>query len=113
MHEKIHRIANKLLPGLTYLSYKERLKECGSTTLETRKLRGDQIDALEISNGHGNIYPNIFFIIKTNRTTVGLHDVTLVKGQSSLDLENYCSQMTINEWNKLSADCVHSSSIKR
>ena len=34
----------------------------------------------------------------------------LVKGQSRLDVRKYSfSQRTINEWNKLSADCVHSS----
>ena len=29
---------------LRYLSYEELLKECGLTTLETRTLRGDQIE---------------------------------------------------------------------
>ena len=40
------------------------------------------------------------------------HDFTLVKGQSKFDVRMYSfSQRTVNEWNKLSADCVHSSSI--
>ena len=30
----------KLIPGLRYLRYEERQKECGMTTLETRRLRG-------------------------------------------------------------------------
>ena len=66
---------------------------------------------LAMLNGHENIDPNIFFKIKTGKITRG-HDFTLVKGQNRLDFRKYSfSQRTVNEWNKLSADCVHSSSV--
>ena len=40
MLEKIQRRATKLIPGLRDLTYDERLKECGLTTLDTRSIRG-------------------------------------------------------------------------
>ena len=50
-------------------------------------------------------------MIKIGKITIG-YDVTLVKWQSRLDVRKYSfSQNTVNGWNKLSADCVHSSSI--
>ena len=46
---------------------------------------------------------------KDNRTRE--HEVTLVKEQCRLDIRKYSfSHRTINEWNKLSTDCVTASS---
>ena len=56
---KIQRRATKLIPLV--LSYEERLKECGLTTLETRQLWGDHIEVFQILNGHENIDCNIYF----------------------------------------------------
>ena len=42
--ERTQTRATKMIPELRDLSYEERLKECGLTTLETRRLRGDQIE---------------------------------------------------------------------
>ena len=58
MLEKIQRRATKLIPGLRdlTLTYEERLKECGLTTLVKR-----QIEVFKILNGYENIDSNIFF----------------------------------------------------
>ena len=106
------RRATKLIPELRDLRYEEQLKECGLTTLETRRLRGgDQIEVFKILNGDENIDSNIFFEIKKIQTTRG-HNFTLVKKQSRLDVRKYSfSKRTINVWNKLSTDCVHATSV--
>ena len=76
-----------------------RLKECGLTTLETRTLRGDQIEVFKILNGYENIDRNIFFTVKEERRT----RVTLAKKQCRLDIRKFTfSQRTVNEWNRLS-----------
>ena len=43
MLEQVQRRTTKLITGLIDLSCDDRLKECGLTTLETRRLRGGQI----------------------------------------------------------------------
>ena len=44
-----------MIPELRHLSFEERLKECGLTTPETMRLRGDQIEVSKILNDYENI----------------------------------------------------------
>ena len=111
--ERVQRGATKMIQKLRNISYEMRLKECGLTTLETRRLRGDQIEVFKILNGYENIDRNIFFSVKEERRTRG-HGVTLAKKQCRLDIRKISfsfSQRTVNEWNRLSANCVSASSV--
>ena len=75
------------------------------------KIRGGQIEVFKLLNGYENIYYNIFFEIKESKITIG-HNFTLVKKQSRSHFRKFSfSQRTINVWNKLSAECVHASSV--
>ena len=65
LEQRIQRISAKIITELRDLSYEERLKECGLATLETRRLRGDQIEVFKISNGYENIDRHIFFTQET------------------------------------------------
>ena len=109
--ERIQRRATKIIPELRDHSYEERLTKRGLTTLETKRLRGVQIEVFKILNVYENIDRNIFFSLKKDSRTRG-HEVKLVKDQCRLDIRKYSfSQSTVNEWNKLSTDCIIASSV--
>ena len=79
--------------------------------LETRRLRGNQIEVFKIVNGYKDIDRNMFFKLKEGSITRG-HKAALVKEQCRLDMRKYSfSHRAINEWNKLSIDCGNASSV--
>ena len=109
--ERIQRRANKIIPELRDLSYESHLLQCGLTTLETRRLRRDQIEVFKIGNSYEDVDRNMFFKLKEGSRTRG-HKAALVKEQCRLDMRKYSfSQRVINEWNKLPNDCVNASSV--
>ena len=109
--KRIQRRATKIIPGLRYLSYESRLLQCGLTTLETRRLRGVQIEMFQIVNGYEDVDRNMFFKLKKGSRTRG-HKAALAKEQCRLDIRKYSfSHRVINEWNKLPNDCVNASSV--
>ena len=65
----------------------------------------------KILNEYENIDRHIFVSVKEGRRTRG-HGVTLAKKQYRLDIRTVSfSQRTVDEWNRLSADCVDASSV--
>ena len=52
----------------------------------------------------------MFFSLKKDSRTRG-HEVKFVKNQCRFDIRQSFSQRTVNEWNKLSTDCVTASSV--
>ena len=47
-----------MIPELRDLRYESRLLQCGLITLETRRLRGDQIQVFKIVNGYEDVMPS-------------------------------------------------------
>ena len=69
-----------------------------------RILTGDKVVVFKILNGHENIDPTLFFLVKICKITRG-HNFTLMKGQSRLDFRKYSFyKRTVHDWNKLSGD---------
>ena len=58
-----------MIPELRDLSYESRLLQCGLTTPETRRLRGDQIEVFKIVNGYEDVERNMFFKLKEPEDT--------------------------------------------
>ena len=76
--ERIQRRATKMIPELRDLSYESRLLQCSLTTLETRRLRGDQIEVFKIVSSYEDVNMNMFFKLKEGSRTRG-HKAALVK----------------------------------
>ena len=49
--ERVQRRATKLIAELRILSYEDRVQQCKLTTLETRRVCGDQIEVFKITHG--------------------------------------------------------------
>ena len=77
-----------MIPELRDISYEIRLLKCGLTTLDTRRLRGAQIEVFKIENCYEDVDRNMFFKIKEGSRTRG-HKAALVKEQCRLDTRKY------------------------
>ena len=53
-----------MIPALKQLPYEDRLKQCGLTTLETRRIRGDQMKVFKIMHGYEDVDKEVFFKLK-------------------------------------------------
>ena len=85
--ERVQRRATRLISEISQLSYEERLQQSILTTLETRRIRGDQIEVFKIMHGYEglDIGLDMFFRIKNDSRTRGYH-LALVKCHSRLDI---------------------------
>ena len=85
-------------------------RECSLTTIETR-LRGEQKYVFQKLTVYEDIDRHIFFKLEEGSRTRG-HKAAVVKGQCKMDMrKDSFSQRTMNEWNKLSNDCVNDSNV--
>ena len=102
---------------ITKLSYvmkvdiEDRVQQCKLTTLETRRVRGDQIEVFKITHGIEGLDSGMLFKYRTDNGTRG-HSWALAKERCKLDIRKYAfSQRTINEWNRLPGECVNATSV--
>src|SRR6267154_355803 len=109
--EKVQRRATKMISDCSKLSYEERLKITGLSTLEARRNRGDLIEVFKLLKGFSKVDYKHFFQLVDNSKTRG-NKYKLVKSRSRLDIrKHFFSQRVVNEWNKLPNSVVEAESV--
>ena len=79
--------------------------------METRRVRGDQIEVFKITHGIEGLDSGMFFKYRTDNRTQG-HSWALAKERCKIDIRKYAfSQRTINEWNRRPGECVNATSV--
>ena len=64
-----------MIDGFADEDYNDRLKELGLTTLETRRKRGDLIEALKLIKGFEDVNSELFFSLAINTAHLRGHDL--------------------------------------
>ena len=109
--ERVQARATRLIKECKGLSYENRLKHTGLTTLSERRIRGDMIEVFKILKGFNKVNYETWFKLSVNRRTRG-HNYRLVKTRSRLDVrKHFFSQRVVNEWNGLPSEVVEAESV--
>ena len=109
--EKVQRRATKMIEGFGRLSYDERLRRAGLTTLEERRIRGDLIETFKMVKGISKVDHTKFFSISENNRTRG-NSYKLEKKQCNTNIRSsFFSQRIVNHWNGLPEEVVSAESV--
>ena len=96
-----------MVSGLQGETYEERLAECGLTTLEERRSRGDMIQTWKIIQGVDHVDKNTWFRMvdgeeAAHRTRAAGNPLNIVKPRCNNELRrNFFSVRVVERWNGL------------
>ena len=111
--ERLQRVATKMVPELTEMTYEERLRAMDIPTLEQRRERGDLIQVYKLVNGMDEVDNNELILKEEidNRHTRS-HSKKLRKGRCLRDVKKYSfPQRCIETWNGLNEEVVSAKSV--
>ncbi len=109
--EKIQRRFTKRIPGLSELSYDERLKKLSAHSLKTRRLILDLTLLYKILNNLTSLDPDALFVQDKEGTTRG-HSRKLYVQRAHLDLYRYFYvNRVVSHWNGLPESIVSAPSL--
>ena len=114
--EAVQRRAVRMVSGLEGKSYEDRLQECGLTSLEDRRQRGDMIEVWKILHGQEDVDPRSLFTFagdnSVQKTRSSSFHLNVVKPRFKSDLrKNFFSVRTCDKWNDLPNSIRESSSL--
>ena len=109
--ERVQKRAISMVSGLGEMSYEDRLKELGLTTLETRRAEMDLVETYKIMSGISNVDPDTWFV-KYSATAAGgattrqaADPLSIRQQPARLELRrNFFSIRVCETWNKLPSD---------
>ena len=101
--ENVQRRSSKLVPGLSSLTYKERLEKLEMPTLKYRRYRGDMIEVYKLSHGYYDENSNHFIQFRDNRDhDIRGHKFNIYKERYSKDIGKFSFKGRVtNQWNNL------------
>ena len=115
--ENVQRRASKQVPGLSQLSYKERLKSLKLPTLQYRRYRGDMIELYKLFNNCYNesISMKLRKSLQSNftRKSTRNHKFSIYKTPfTKMVRKSYFKCRVTEQWNNLPESIVEAPSIK-
>ena len=101
--ENVQRRATKMVPGLSDLSYPERLRALKLPTLAYRRTRGDMIQVYKILNGkYDDALPHMFTLSHNKDKGLDRHSLDLFLRGSNKDIGKYSFKSRVHKmWNNL------------
>ena len=109
--ENVQRRATKSVPGLSKLTYEERLRKIGLPTLAYRRIRGDMIETYKILSQKYDPEVSNFIKLREDSCTRG-HKYKIFKNRSRLDVRKYSFCMrVVDSWNQLPPSVVEAETV--